>query len=487
MVPVHCGCRSLRRLRRFGNDLSFEREGIPASRPTYQSHSGVAPPKHTSSIIFSTDAIRRTTTGTQIAVDKSEKLNILTKHPSNPIMKAPFGSCRYLWMTCALTFFQLWQLSEHADTRTINPPIGKALDKQVKVTLTAIMPIDTNRITVNEDIALDTGYGQVDCVKTHLQETTLTIPFLPVGIIAGTMKAGTQSLMKFLLQHPQIATHQPSEMHVLANPRFFRPGRVDVASVYAKYQDIYRSTIIEQNKETMVLIDKSPEYLLESHVVPQRVVCVFGNATKVVMVLRNPVDRTISNYYHKRRSFQARKSQPDPTHRNSHVAFPTLEEMIQQQLDVLGPLGLLNTTHWTPRQEYQAWSRFHRSSNRFDPSGRSQDETNYGIVARSLYNIQLRQWLAVFRDAFGSQEMWKHLLIIESEQLQARKEVTYQRILEFLGLSPFHLMDATDQHKGNYYNLVSDETQQWLKRIYAASNQQLRDLLKPYGMELSWK
>jgi hypothetical protein len=97
--------------------------------------------------------------------------------------------------------------------------------------------------------------------------------------------------------------------------------------------------------------------------------------------------------------------------------------------------------------------------------------------------------LAVFRDAFGPNDMWNHLLLVESESLQQQqrhtKQESYNRILTFLGLSPAPLVDAEDRHKGNY-GAISNATQRLLETIYKGSNDQLRDLLAPYGIEMSW-
>ena len=233
------------------------------------------------------------------------------------------------------------------------------------------------------------------------------------------------------------------------------------------------------------LIDKSPEYLLESHVIPQRVVCLWGNATKVIVVLRDPVDRTISHYFHQRRSFehQQQKKIGDDTE-----AFPTLEDMIQQQIQVFKPLGFLvhgnetTSSFSTSRDEYRAWRDFHQEN-----AQRDRSRTSYGILARSLYHIQIRQWMAVFRDAFGTSDMWKHLLILDSKELHdgKTKPQTYRRILDFLGLPMVEIADDRNTHQGNY-DPVSPRTRAWLESLLEDSTRQLQELLEPYGIEMSW-
>jgi hypothetical protein len=360
---------------------------------------------------------------------------------------------------------------------------------------------------------LDTGYERLECIDHRQNSSTNNNDdssplLLPTGIIAGTMKAGTQSLMKFLLQHPDVQSSQPSELHILSNSRHFRSNngnhdhdnnreQVDVARIQAKYHAMFANSMPSSSSSgtgatgtstPLVLLDKSPEYLLESHIVPQRLICVFGNATKVIVVLRNPVERTVSHYHHKRRSFQQSSSPP-----NNNKSFPSLEEMIQSQIDVLEPRGVLlskddTTTAMSPRDEYDVWSRFHQDN---QDLGGARADTDYGILARSLYHIQIRQWLAVFRDVFGPDDMWNHLLLVESEALQGgassstTKEESYKKILKFLGLSPEPLVDSHDKHQGNY-SPISNETHTWLTKLFAGPNRELRELLAPYGIELSW-
>lgn len=113
---------------------------------------------------------------------------------------------------------------------------------------------------------------------------TLSKP-LPSFIIAGAPRSGTTYLYNLLDHHPGI---------FLAKPRAPEPKFFLVDEEYAKGLDYYSDRFFAGSNKHQVLGEKSANYL-ESPVVPTRIHQHLPE-TKLIFVLRDPVERAFSNY-----------------------------------------------------------------------------------------------------------------------------------------------------------------------------------------------
>lgn len=107
-------------------------------------------------------------------------------------------------------------------------------------------------------------------------------------LIAGAQKAGTSSFLRYLAQHPEICTHQQSEMNYFVNELEFSNGLSTAMHRYFPYANA--------NK---VLVAKSVG-ILDSPIFMQRVYQHNPKIT-IVILLRHPVDRAYSSYWFARR------------------------------------------------------------------------------------------------------------------------------------------------------------------------------------------
>ncbi|MET0831966.1 MAG: sulfotransferase [Acidimicrobiia bacterium] len=107
---------------------------------------------------------------------------------------------------------------------------------------------------------------------------------LPTFLIVGAMRCGTTSLNGYLRQHPQVAMGTPKEIHFF--DREFDRGL-----------DWYRSHFTTD--PTVVAVgEATPNYLFDL-VAPSRIAATLPDA-HLVILLRNPVDRSYSHYWHDR-------------------------------------------------------------------------------------------------------------------------------------------------------------------------------------------
>lgn len=104
---------------------------------------------------------------------------------------------------------------------------------------------------------------------------------LPQVIIIGAQKSGTGALYEILRQHPQIVD-RPGEIH------FF-----DIH--FQKGIEWYKMQFPPSSNPASIRIDKSPYYLFHPSV-PQRAFAILPKA-KLIILLRNPIDRAYSQYF----------------------------------------------------------------------------------------------------------------------------------------------------------------------------------------------
>ncbi|KAG9264351.1 heparan sulfate glucosamine 3-O-sulfotransferase 3B1a [Astyanax mexicanus] len=111
---------------------------------------------------------------------------------------------------------------------------------------------------------------------------------LPQAIIIGVKKGGTRALLEFLRLHPDIRA-------VGAEPHFFDRN-------YEKGLEWYRD-LMPKSLEGQITMEKTPSYFVTKEV-PGRIYAM-SKDTKLIVVVRDPVTRAISDYT------QTRSKKPD--------------------------------------------------------------------------------------------------------------------------------------------------------------------------------
>ena len=104
---------------------------------------------------------------------------------------------------------------------------------------------------------------------------------LPQALVLGAKKCGTGALRVFLDTHPSVVFSRKAE------PKFFTQN-------YQKGLDWYRDTM-RQTTPSQVAIEKSPGYLY-SNLAARRIQSDLSTSTKFIVILCNPVRRTVSDF-----------------------------------------------------------------------------------------------------------------------------------------------------------------------------------------------
>lgn len=283
--------------------------------------------------------------------------------------------------------------------------------------------------------ARDAGLGVLWYHVTHPQRlatsafrrATASLRPLPDFLIIGANKCGTTSLHNYLNQHPRIREGMYKEVHFF--DRYHR---------YANGLSWYRSHFpIRTAEDAFLLGESTPEYLFNP-AVPDRVADVMPDA-RLIVLLRNPVDRAYSHYHHSKRVGREPLS---------------FEKAIDAEPDRLD--GELDAHASTPTYDDQSYE-------------------HYSYLARGRYLEQIERWLQHYDR--------EQMLILQSETLFERPESTTHRAFDFLGLSahPIHVERAFNT--GGYRDAMDPDVRARLNDYFAAPNEALFDFL---GEEWDW-
>jgi hypothetical protein len=159
---------------------------------------------------------------------------------------------------------------------------------------------------------------------------------------------------------------------------------------------------------------------------------------RLIVLLRNPVDRAFSHYQHEVALGREQLSFDDALAREDERMRGELDRMLR------------------------------------DPAYFSHAWWNYTYAARGRYAEQLERWFAAFpRD---------QLLILLSDELAADTAGTYRRVLDFLGVAARGL-DSYPRIFEREYGEMDPTTRARLQEEFAEPNRRLSQLL---GRELPW-
>lgn len=127
----------------------------------------------------------------------------------------------------------------------------------------------------------------------------------PTFLTIGAQKAGTSWLHRMLDQHPQVLMSKRKELQFFGHPERYAEGveayLANFADASWRHRAIGESTpnylwaSTYRNHEWGGVNDSHPAFRWGT---PQRVVDVLGDEVRLVVLLRDPVDRAVSAFYH---------------------------------------------------------------------------------------------------------------------------------------------------------------------------------------------
>ena len=123
-----------------------------------------------------------------------------------------------------------------------------------------------------------------------------TLSTLPNLFIVGAAKSGTTSLHNYLSQHQDIFMCSPKEPHFLINNEIGK-DRIPVGiSSECEYLNLFLD-----GKDKKYRGESSVMYLMYPEIVIPKIKQLFGEDCKIIILLRNPVERAYSGFQHVKR------------------------------------------------------------------------------------------------------------------------------------------------------------------------------------------
>ena len=297
---------------------------------------------------------------------------------------------------------------------------------------------------------------------------------LPDFVIIGAQRCGTTSLYNYLVEHPDVAPAFIKETHffdlyfgrglnwyrayfpILSGLSWKEPGAGWLGRILPGLSWKEHGPATAGVRQRRLLTGEStPYYLFHPHA-PQRVWEAVPGA-KLILLLRNPVDRAYSHYHHEVRMGAEEGS---------------FEEAIEREEKSLAS----ETARLVEDEGYRSFTHMHHS-----------------YLARGIYVDQIQRWTELFgRD---------RILILKSEDFYGDPSASLEQVLHFLGLpvpalacpeqSDREGKAGTGRKQGSYekYNLghyaeMDAATRRQLIAYFEPHNQRLFGYL---GTDLGWE
>lgn len=244
----------------------------------------------------------------------------------------------------------------------------------------------------------------------------------PHFLIIGAMKAGTSSLFHYLQRHPAVKPPIRKEVH------FFSVGYHKGVEWYQAHFPMHRTL-----SGGGITGEGCPDYLFCPGA-EQRIRHLLPDA-RLIVILRDPVERAISHYYHERRMGR------------EYLPIMQALEVESERLahaDISKPGGLETYLH-----------------------------ASYKL--RGCYADHLARYLAVFSS--------DQILILGSGELFHEPRKSTSEAIRFLGLPDIPSRDDYPRKNAGEREAVPAEVYTYLRQYFEPHEQRLRDLL---GYPIDW-
>lgn len=245
----------------------------------------------------------------------------------------------------------------------------------------------------------------------------------PHFIIIGTVKGGTTSLYNYLTLHPSILPAIQKEVNFFNRNYIFQQG---LKWYLAHFPQIPQHL-------NLIAGEASPNYMYYPGAAKRAFKCL--PEVKLIVILRNPIDRAISHYYMARRLGQEKRS---------------LEEALAAEVKIIKSI---------PQAAFEAVNFLQKPA---------------GYLRCGLYVYFLKQWMNVFPR--------EQVVILKSEEMYENPAATMKQVFEFLGVQNYQLSEYKNYFYGSYTR-EEEEMRGSLSALLQPHNQKLEDYL---GMKFNW-
>ncbi|MFQ5812213.1 MAG: sulfotransferase domain-containing protein [Anaerolineae bacterium] len=256
---------------------------------------------------------------------------------------------------------------------------------------------------------------------------TAQLRLMPDFIIIGAARCGTTSLYSYLTAHQSIGSPCEKEVHFFD----YNFGK-GIAWYRAQFPLFVRRALGQR----FITGESSPYYMFHP-LAPKRIARMVPKA-KLIVMLRNPVDRAYSHYHHTVRMGAETLSFEDAIAIEPERLDGEAEKILQDE-------------------GYYSYSHQHHS-----------------YLSRGIYVDQLEAWTGLFPR--------EQILILRSEDFYAEPQASLRQVLEFLELPVGEPKEYRKHNSGDNPNMDTG-TRKRLTDFYRPHNERLYEFL---GVNFRW-
>lgn len=235
--------------------------------------------------------------------------------------------------------------------------------------------------------------------------------------ICGAQKAGTTALDAYLRRHPEICMANAKEAHFFDSEVFFQRDEPDYS--------IYHSAF--DRKPSHRFVGEATPIYMYWYDAPRRL-WRYNPDMKLIVILRNPIERAYSDWNMERS-------------RNSEA------------------LSFWDAIRFEPQRRREALPYQLR---------------RFSYVDRGFYTEQLRRLWTYFPE--------EQVLVLRTESLKSKPHETLQEVCDFLGASRFGAIEVGEVHSRPYLAPLGDREKEYLRHIF---EYEIRGLERLLGWDLS--
>lgn len=232
-------------------------------------------------------------------------------------------------------------------------------------------------------------------------------------IICGTQKGGTTALDTYLRTHPDICMANKKEVHYFDKDKYFK-GQSPNYKKYHKY--------FSPSNETQIIGEATPIYMYWNEAIAR--IHRYNPKIKLIIVLRNPIDRAFSHWNMERDKGREKRS------------------FFQAIID---------------------------EASKINSSDRTQDKT-FSYLDRGYYSSQIKNIYKYFQD--------NQLLVLRNDLLRIQPDEVLMRISKYLNISPFQPINHREVNSRPYPVSMGEKELSFLKSFYKKELDSLEKLLE---------
>ena len=256
-------------------------------------------------------------------------------------------------------------------------------------------------------------------LKRHVYGLTSSIRVLPDFFIIGVVRSGTTSMYHYLDEHPSIVKSAYDELGFFDDN--FRLG-------WSWYKTLFPTTItkriVKRKTGNFLTFDDTPFYVYNEDVAKK--IKNYFPKTKLIIILRNPIDRAYSNYHLGVRMGDEKR---------------TFDQAVDDEMQKIAEYNEIEM----------------------------DDYISQSYLGRGIYAKQLEIWLKYFPASV--------IKILESERFSNDTEKTMNEVFEFLDLPNHNIRNLKKKNVAEYPPMRT-ETRQKLCNFFSEYNEELYDMLK---------